>query len=476
MEHKRYLSLIIGGSAIAFLYAFYFLFKFSLITYYKIPTEIGRLTYHSTEGFWAFIGLVSILFLLVTYCFFLSRSFVEKKALWIILGFGALFALILTFVYPLTAQDIYTYVSQSKLFIIYERNPVFVPPSTYPNDPMMQIAGQWIRYGSPYGPLGIIIDALPMNIMRDNLLGNLIALKLIFSGFLLGSAYLAYLIVKEMHPKLAISAALFVAWNPLLLFEVSVNGHNDIVMMFFLLWAVYSMVKADYKVGTLLLILSALVKYATVMLLPLFIIYALHCIPTARKKIAYGIGVLVGGAIIVIAAYSPFWEGFATFERSFLEMRLHMQSFMSILMNFFPDTFKFERAQLISRLVFLIPFGFCLFLARKSKEDFLRACFYTLFFFLVFGISNFKIWYAIWPVLFAAIIPQRIIQGTALIFSYCAMLSVVVFSYIWMWFGVKNPVTFTWVDSTAYFVAFLPAVIFWLFVYLRTQQKFRKSK
>jgi hypothetical protein len=476
MDNKRYLSLIIGGIAIAFLYGFYFLFKFPLTTYYKVAYDLGKLTYHSSIGFWAFIGIMLLLFILFSYSLLLSRRFVEKRALWIILGFGALFCLMLTFVYPLTAQDIYTYISQSKLFIIYQKNPVFVPPSTYPNDPMMQIAGQWIRYGSPYGPLGIIVDALPMNILRNNLLGNLIALKLIFSGFLLGSAYLSYLIVKEMQPKRAISAALFVAWNPLLLFEVVVNGHNDIVMMFFVLWAIYVFLKGEYKIGTILLLLSILVKYATVLLLPLFIIYAFHMLPSRRKKISYIVSVLVGGAIVATAAYTPFWQGFSTLNRSFLEMRLHMQSFMSILMNFFPNGFSFERAQLISRLVFLVPFIYCLFLARKSKEDFLRACFYTLFFFLALGISNFKIWYAIWPVIFAAIIPQRVVQTTAIVFACCATLSVAVFSYIWMWFSIKNPTTFTWADSIAYFVAFLPPIVLWMIVTLRTKKKLSKSK
>ena len=476
MEHRRFLSLIIGGSAIAFLYGFYFLFKFPLTTYYNVSYDLGKLTYHSPVGFWAFIGIMVLLFLLFSYSLFLSRSFVEKKALWIILGFGAVFSLILTFVYPLTAQDIYTYISQSKLFIIYQRNPIFVPPSTYPTDPMMQIAGQWIRYGSPYGPLGIIVDALPMNILKDNLLGNLIALKLIFSGFLLGSAYLAYLIVKEMQPKYAISAALFVSWNPLLLFEVIVNGHNDIVMMFFVLWAVYTCLKEEYKIGTLLLILSILVKYATLLLFPLFIIYALHSLSSRRAKLSYLAWVIVGGLFISIAAYSPFWEGFSTLNRSFLEMRLHMQFFMSVLMNFFPGAFDFDHAQRISRVVFLIPFIYCLFLARKSKEDFLRACFYMLFFFLALGISNFKIWYAVWPVILAAIIPHRVVQTTAIIFACCAALSVTVFSYIWMWFGVRNPTTFTWVDSIAYIVTFLPPMLFLVIVWLRTQKKLRKSK
>ena len=141
-----------------------------------------------------------------------------------------------------------------------------------------------------------------------------------------------------------------------------------------------------------------------------------------------------------------------------------------------PGAFDFDHAQRISRVVFLIPFIYCLFLARKSKEDFLRACFYMLFFFLALGISNFKIWYAVWPVILAAIIPHRVVQTTAIIFACCAALSVTVFSYIWMWFGVRNPTTFTWVDSIAYFVTFLPPMLFLVIVWLRTQKKLRKSK
>ncbi len=58
----------------------------------------------------------------------------------------------------------------------------------------------------------------------------------------LGSAALIYLILKQRQPRWAVAGTIAFAWNPLVLLAVAQNGHNDIVMIFFLLAAVWALV------------------------------------------------------------------------------------------------------------------------------------------------------------------------------------------------------------------------------------------
>ena len=57
----------------------------------------------------------------------------------------------------------------------------------------------------------------------------------------LGSATLIYLILKQRQPRWAVAGTIAFAWNPLVLLAVAQNGHNDIVMIFFLLAAVWAL-------------------------------------------------------------------------------------------------------------------------------------------------------------------------------------------------------------------------------------------
>ena len=55
---------------------------------------------------------------------------------------------------------------------------------------------------------------------------------------------------------------LFFAWNPLVLFEVAGNGHNDAVVIMFVLAGVFFFVRARQVAFIPALVLGALTKFA----------------------------------------------------------------------------------------------------------------------------------------------------------------------------------------------------------------------
>jgi hypothetical protein len=111
--------------------------------------------------------------------------------------------------------------------------------------------------------------------------------------------------------------ALF-AWNPVMLFELVGNGHNDGLMITLMLAAFVALAipsasgNLHWLAAGALLTLSILVKYAT---LPLGIIGAFvwaEQLPSWRKRAAWLFGAALVAAAIVVVIFQPWYAGPAT--------------------------------------------------------------------------------------------------------------------------------------------------------------------
>ncbi|MBU1322856.1 hypothetical protein KKE75_02250, partial [Patescibacteria group bacterium] len=95
------------------------------------------------------------------------------------------------------------------------------------------------------------------------------AMKLFIAGFWLGQLWILQKLVQRLFPQQQWRFWLF-ALNPLVLVETFINGHNDVVMMFFALLSYWFFLNSKKFRSLLFLLLSASIKYATIVLLPLF--------------------------------------------------------------------------------------------------------------------------------------------------------------------------------------------------------------
>jgi hypothetical protein len=466
------LALVLIGISCEAFYFLYFLHQYPLLRYYDQLTEIGILTDHSRNGFLTFSIILTALFVLFGMAWWRAHQLQDRGTLWLIFGFGAIFALTMLFVYPFTAIDVYTYIANSLVLVQYHQNLMIVPPSNFADDPLMRMAGAWIWLPGPYGPLGLLIDATPTFLVVRNLLANIILLKGLFSCLILLEAFLVYKILSHLMPRIAISGALFVAWNPFMLIEYSANGHNDIMMILFALLAIYALVKEKYALALFLITASALVKYATVLLIPLFLIYGFVHQPTPERRWRY---LLVGGfssLALIIALYAPFWQGWQTISGTIIQDQRYMSSFCTLLNFLFPQSISLDEGKLLGRILYVPLYLFALFLSsRKLLTDLLFGSFIALFFVQVLALSNFDTWYAIWPMMLAALLPQIARRLAALLFVYGASFSVTLYYYVWVWLGLQDPLNLSLVHAIAYILTFVPALLIllvqsrrWLFV------------
>ncbi len=258
--------------AIAFY--FFFLILFTGFSYLFVDPGFihlhrfytGFATSHRTlvTNFYIFLVVVFFLF----YMTFLRE--IEKKRLTknniLILIAGSVFILI--FSYPaILSFDIFNYIATAKVTFFYHENPYIVMPIEFLGDSMLLFTHAANKIAL-YGPVWTSVSVIPYFLGAGIYLLTIITFKVFVIFFYLGTVLILWKLSKNL---LAVS---FFSLNPLVLIETVVSGHNDIAMMFFVLLSFFLFKKRHYLLVGLFFLLSILIKYATLFLLPIFLYLA----------------------------------------------------------------------------------------------------------------------------------------------------------------------------------------------------------
>ncbi|HEX9012223.1 MAG TPA: hypothetical protein VF813_01860, partial [Anaerolineaceae bacterium] len=154
----------------------------------------------------------------------------------VVLAGGLAFGLALLFMYPFGAADIADNILHARIFVVYNGNPFINLIHSFPKDPFF-VYTAWKDAPSAYGPLWELAAGLATKLAGNGIEANLIAFKALPGLFYLLSLPVAALMLRRVTARPALPALLLLAWNPLVLYEVWGNGHNDIMMAFFILLA-----------------------------------------------------------------------------------------------------------------------------------------------------------------------------------------------------------------------------------------------
>ncbi len=458
---RSHTYLLLLGTTSELIYLFYLLRDFPLASYSQKLTDMGGITGFSHQGFLTFIIAFSFLFVVFGLAWWEARSYQDHTTLWIILGFGAIFAFTTIFVYPINAQDLFYYFTRSLVMVQHGANPMVTPPSQFPKDPLMQLAGWVINWPSPYGPLAQLIHALPVLIAGRHVLASLLLFKLIFSAMLIVEAFFIYKILLHIAPKLALSGALALAWNPFALLEYSANSHNDIAMTLLITLAVFALVKECHVWAMTLITASVLIKFASLAIIPLFFIYSFRQQPTKKARITYTTKAVIVFLSVVIDSYALFWAGLQTFQRPFTQVQNYLDSFSIFLFDFSSASISYDHAKMIGWALFGACFLYALWLSSRDFLSMLKACSITMFTLLAFGTTFVQPWYFIWPFAVAILIPRISVSLVSFLLLYTAGLTELVHAYIVPWVGYQN-VNIYVIESIAYLTTFLPSALFLL--------------
>ena len=124
------------------------------------------------------------------------------------------------------------------------------------------------------------------------------------------------------------------AWNPIALLIGVGGGHNDMMMMAFVLIALYFLVRGSLWPGYTVLCLSVLIKYISVILVVALIIYLLSQKTSPMERLRYLALYLSVFLIIFMLLFLPFWVGFRTFSSTINNLQLNNFSSVGGLLSY----------------------------------------------------------------------------------------------------------------------------------------------
>ncbi|MGH2448740.1 MAG: hypothetical protein ACRDFS_09105, partial [Chloroflexota bacterium] len=368
---------------------------------------------------------------------------------------------------------VFAYIPQSLILVQYHENPMIIAPAAFGHDPLMALASNWAVTSAPYGPLGVIFDALPTFVAGRHVLANLLLLKFLFSGMMIASAYLVYRLLRIVRPSAALTGALLLAWNPLLIFEIGANGHNDAAMIFFALLALLMAAEGDLLLAVLMMTVSLLVKYETAPLLPLLLAYGVSRYDRWWPRARY-LG--LSGAIILgvmAISYAPFWDGIYTIQRTLYENQFYLYSFSSVLTDIVPSL-PIDTATLIGRVLFVPLYLYALVMSWRGLPSLLTASLLAAVAFLALAVNDVKYWYLALPVALSAAVPGTRAR-IALVVAALGVEVVAVFTniYVWVWQGVTYA-NFVHLNEIGYLAIFVAPVLVTAVLVLKARVKGRR--
>jgi hypothetical protein len=197
--------------------------------------------------------------LFVFYGFMLRAINISVKKLFIVL-FGI--SVVLALSYPAFTYDLFNYMTTAKVTFTHHENPYFVMPIEIPNEPYLAFTRAANKYAL-YGPVWILLTALPHYLGGGNVWVTFILFKSMNGIAYILFAYLVFRITGSMKN------VVFFAYNPLILIETLVSGHNDLYMMILALSGLYLWQQKSKLAGFLLFFSSWWIKGATIVLFPL---------------------------------------------------------------------------------------------------------------------------------------------------------------------------------------------------------------
>lgn len=233
------------------------------------------------------------------------------------------------------SHDILVYAGYSRLLAVYHANPYFVPIAAFSHDPFSSI-NYWGRFVSAYGPIWMLVCAFFGWLLQPDPNTYVVAFRLFALLVHLLNTWLVGRTLRALgrSPRTVTLGMLFYAWNPLLLLESALGGHNDGLMMTFVLLGALLAAQAErrdlllhppgYLSAAAAFALAALVKFTALPVLAVYLLF-LGCKalrPTAgsphdlrlaldnwRAALPALAGSILAALMLALIFYGPFWLG-----------------------------------------------------------------------------------------------------------------------------------------------------------------------
>lgn len=369
---------------------------------YNYPPQVAGTRYPT-------ILLFSVFF--ISYWFYLklrTRYFYdERRRSFIVLLL--LLGVYICAIWPVFSIDMYEYISRGRMISLYHANPYLHPPRDFPNDRFYPIifyknAPMW------YGPAWTLLAWLPTRIAGNTIFMNQFLMKLMLFVFYLLSGLQIYRLAKLLDYKKPLIYAEAFLLNPFLLITFLMDGHNDIVMIFFFLYSLVELERGRDLLSVALLVISVLTKYLTVIFIPIYAVRYYFKYKGVGGKLIFASKAAFLSLLIVFLAFRPLWVGFDTFKTiAMAAARFHDNTISYVIYKIsalFLTGLKEATFMIFSKASFLALYALILAVFLRSKRDLtdiVKAIIYILIGYYCLASFQFGPWYIGWIVPFIII-------------------------------------------------------------------------
>ncbi|MSU35430.1 MAG: hypothetical protein EXS36_10005 [Pedosphaera sp.] len=214
-----------------------------------------------------------------------------------IIGSGVVFLGIHLFSPVLLSSDVYSYALYGRMLSVYGVSPYIENLAFAATDPFANFVGD--RYlPSWYGPLWSLVSAGITHVTGEHMGLTVLVFRCFGLCLAIAIAVLIRQILLRIEPRHTALGVLLFLWNPLVVLETGFSAHNDMFMLIFVMLAVWLHLRGWKTAAVLALTLSALVKFLTGMLLPLYLLLVLRELPAWRERWKFLL-LSIGGAALV---------------------------------------------------------------------------------------------------------------------------------------------------------------------------------
>lgn len=354
------------------------------------------------------------------------------------------FQFIILFSYPILSTDIFSYIVTSRVSTVHNANIWKVSPDHFPSDQFLKLS-DWKTVPGIYGYADQIFYNTTSVISKDNIVINLILNKLLVLAFSLLTTYIVYKILTEFYADTNLVGMRLIFWNPLFLLEILGAGHNDILMIFFMLLAYYFYLKNRYYLFGTAIALSVQTKIIPVFLL-IFIFGKLLTGKKFRQIVKLSIPFLIVNAICF---YAMQLTPLQYLTRLQYNAGINWQSLQALIARFGIEA----HAGFTTLFVITVICGFVFQITKKVNP--ITTYVSVILIYLLFIASAYWNWYVLWVLVFLPFIQNRKMILLGLVFSGTSLLAYTVY-WTSLRFGYQH---IAWAFTLYVFIFVIPIVV-----------------
>jgi hypothetical protein len=432
-QSVAWLALCGAGSALIYLLVFFL--PHQLTQYVSVPLIPFYGMANANAAVYAF-GWV-VLFALYYTGYRLCPRRPSRAVMALLVGFPLLFTLILLFMYPIGANDIFDQLFRGHVYAHLGVNPFGMVPLSFPGDPLLQYV-YWKGLPAAYGPVWELLAGLTSHLAGLDLLANVLAYKLLVIMHFLAGLPLVYYTLRRIQPEFTTRGLFLYAWNPLMLFEIAGNGHSDGLLVFWVLLAVFFLVREQYPLAVFALTIGVLAKFSPLLLIPIFLaaMWQRNAAKPLRIRFSQMLFTLSGMGLLVILAYLPFGAGslftnigYLVSRDNFWHSSVDWMAYQSLQTAFGLPTPQAQGLVRNAALLFiaLLVVGQTWRIFRSPvdpaviRERVLRGSFEVFFWVLLLATLYFQPWYLIWLLAFVPFLPRFGYAERATVFFFTSL-------------------------------------------------------